>query len=69
MSQIDTVNDKTPKNSIFQRFYAFFVKLSTDFVDSKVLKGQQGKGWLYSILFRRVYCIFQNEKVSNLDQK
>ena len=38
MSQIDTKNDKNPKLSIFQCFYAFFDKLSTVLVDSKILK-------------------------------
>ena len=56
---------KNPKISIFQSFYAFFVKLLTDFVNWKVLKGEQWKGWLSSSLFWRVYCIFQNENVSN----
>ena len=50
-SQIDTKNDKTPKFSIFQCFYAFFVKLLTNMVNWKVLKGQQGKSWLLSSLF------------------
>ena len=42
---------KPPKISIFQSFHAFFAKLLTDFVISKVLKGQQGKGWLFKSLF------------------
>ena len=32
MSQIDTENDKKPKFSNFQSFYAFFVKVSTVFL-------------------------------------
>ena len=32
---------KNPKISNFQRFYAFFDKISTVFVDSKVLRGQK----------------------------
>ena len=45
MSQIDTENDKNPKVSKFQRYYAFFVDVSTDFVDSNVFEGQQRKNW------------------------
>ena len=55
---------KMKKIPIFQSFHAFFVKCLTDFVNLKNLKGQQGKGWLSSSLFRRVKCIFQNENVS-----
>ena len=47
------------ENFYFQSFYAFFVKLLTDFVNWKVLKGQQGNSWLSSSLFRRVNCIFK----------
>ena len=50
-SQIDTKNDKIPKivqiqktNTKFQRFYAFFVSVSTNFVDWDILKGQQKNG-------------------------
>ena len=32
-SQIDTESDKLPKVSIFQRFYAFYVRVLTDFVN------------------------------------
>ena len=43
-SQVDTENDKVPKIfPIFKVFMLFFVKVSTDFVDWNVLKGQQGK--------------------------
>ena len=45
MSQIDTEDDKNPKFSNFQSFYAFFVEVSTNFEDWKILKGQQGKSW------------------------
>ena len=34
---------KVQKVSIFQCFYAFFVKFWTDFVNWIVLRGQQGK--------------------------
>ena len=57
------------KFSIFQSFYASSVKFSKDFVNWKNLKGQQGKGWLISSLFRRVNCIFLNENVSNWHRK
>ena len=66
MSQINTKNDKKRKFLNFQCFYAFFVEVSTDSVDWKVLRVQQrGTGWLSSILFRRVYCISLIENVSN----
>ena len=42
---------KTPKFSIFQSFYAFFVKFLMNMVLWKVLKSQQGKSWLFSSLF------------------
>ena len=44
---------KNPKFSKFQNFYAIFVKFSTDFVDWKVEKSQQGTNLLSSSLFRR----------------
>ena len=44
MFQIDTENGKKYIYFFnFQGFYAFFVKVSTDFVDWNVLKVQQGK--------------------------
>ena len=45
-SQIDTANDKYPKVFHFSTVYAFLA----DFVDFNVLKGQQGKDWLSSLL-------------------
>ena len=48
--QNNTENDKNPKFSNFRSFYAFFLQVSTDFLDWKVLKGQQGKSWLSSSL-------------------
>ena len=45
MPQIDSEDDKNPKFSNFQSFYAFFVEVSTNFEDWKLLKGQQGKSW------------------------
>ena len=56
---------KNPKLSKFQSFYAIFVKFSTDFVDWKVKKGQQGTSLLSSMLFRKVNCGFQIEEISN----
>ena len=56
--QIDTENDKNPK------IFHFSKKFLTDFVDWNVSKGHAGKSWLSS-LFRRVYCNFLNENVSN----
>ena len=50
VSQTETENDKILKFSNFQSFYAFFVKVSTDFVNWNVFKGQQGKSWLSSSL-------------------
>ena len=48
LSQIETENDKNPKFSGFQSFYAFFVGVSIDFVKWNILKGQQGTSWLSS---------------------
>ena len=46
MSQIDTENDKKPQIFQLSKFFlAFFVTISTDFVDWNISKGQQGKGW------------------------
>ena len=46
-SQINTENDKHPKNF---PFYKVFRNFSSDFGNWNVLKGQQGKGWLSSSL-------------------
>ena len=48
MSQLTPKATTNSKFSNFQRFYAFFVEVSTEFVNWKILKGQQGKGWLSS---------------------
>ena len=45
------------------------MKISTDFVDWNVEKGQQGKTLLSSKIFRRVYCSFLNEKCLKLTLK
>ena len=64
----ETEYDKTPEFSIFHSFYTFFVIFLTDFVNWKILNGQQRTGCLSSKFFRRVYCIVQNENVSNSHQ-
>ena len=56
-SQIVTETDKNSKFFVFHCCYAIFVKFLNNFVDWKVLKVQQGQGWLSRSLFRRVYCI------------
>ena len=63
--QIDTENDKNPKFSNFQRFYAFFPTFLKEFVDWNNEKGQREKNLLTSRFFRRVYCSFLHENVSN----
>ena len=65
LSHFDTENDKEPKIFQYRRFYAFFVKVSTDFVDWNVLKTQQGNDCLSNRLFRGDNCCFLNEKISN----
>ena len=65
MSQITTKNDKNLKIFKFQRFYAFFFNISTDFVVWNVEKGQQRENKLSSRLSRRVFSCFLSENVSN----
>ena len=46
-SQIDTENEKKPKDFMqISNILCIFVKVPTDFVDRKVLRGQRGNGWL-----------------------
>ena len=61
-SQIDPKMTKIPKFSNFHRFYVFSKFLTVDWT---VEKGQQGENVLSSGLFRRVYCSFSSENVSN----
>ena len=49
----------------FYRFYAIFVKFSTDFVDLNVENAQHGTSSMSSRFFRREKCCFSNEKISN----
>ena len=64
-SQIYTEKTKFSKFSILQSFFAFFVEVSTDFLDWIVSKIQQGKGWLSSSDSRRDNCNVLNENVTN----
>ena len=57
-SQLTPKMTKVPNFFIFKRFYAFFSKFSTDFVDWNVYKGHQGTNALSSRLFRKVYFKF-----------
>ena len=50
MDQIGTENDKESKIFYILKILYKFVEVSTDFVDWKVLKAQQGKNWLSSSL-------------------
>ena len=50
-----------------QSFYEVFVKCLTYFVNCNALNGQQGKRWLSSSLYQRVYCVFLNIKMSQID--
>ena len=43
MSQIDTENDKNPKNFQFSKISCIFSKFLTDFANWNVEKGKQGK--------------------------
>ena len=69
MSQIHTEIDKNLKNFHFSKILRSFRQILTDFVDSNVLKSQQGKIWLSSSFFRKVFCVFLNENVSNCHRK
>ena len=60
---------KSKKFSNYQCLSAFFPKFSTDFVDWNVAKGHQRRNVLSSRLFRRVFCNFLSEKVSNCHRK
>ena len=50
MFQINTKNDKKQNFMHFSKNLCIFVEASTVFVGWDVLKGQQGKSWLYSSL-------------------
>ena len=54
MSQIDTENDRTPKIFQFSMFLCLLSKVSTDFLDGNVEKGQQGKHVLSSMLSEEI---------------
>ena len=64
-SQIDTENDKNIKISNVQRFYAFFSKVSTDFVDWNAKEGLQGKNAFSSMLRKEINAVFPMETVRN----
>ena len=57
---------KIPKLSNFQTLYAFFSKISTNFVDWNVEKGQKGNNVLSSRLFEEFLAVFQ-VKMSQID--
>ena len=48
ISQIETKNDKNPKISNFQSFYAIVVNISTDFVNWIAANGHQSTTLLSS---------------------
>ena len=65
-SQIDAETDKNPQKFPNSKILcSFSPKLSSDFVDWNTEKNQQGKNVLSCRLFRRLYCSFLNENVSN----
>ena len=49
---------KNPIFFNFRSFYAFFVKVSTDFVDLNVLKGQQGKTGCAVVFIEEIIAMF-----------
>ena len=53
---------KKQKTTQFLKFYAIFVKISTDFVDKIVKNTQNGTNLLSSRFFWRFYCSFADEK-------
>ena len=60
---------QNPQNSILQSFSAVSVNFFKDFVNWKILKGQQGKYWLSSKLLWGDNCNVLNENVSNWHRK
>ena len=62
-SQIDTENDKSPKNVHSSKFLRIFRQILDRLFRLESFKGSTRKGWLSSSRFRRVYCIF---KISTL---
>ena len=64
-SHNDTENDKNLKFSNFQRFYAFFSKFLTDFMDWNGKTGQQGKNVLLVGFYEEFIVVSFTEKVSN----
>ena len=49
---------KNPKLSIFPRFYGFFVKISRDFVNWKVLSSQQEKVGCPVVFYEQIIAMF-----------
>ena len=69
MSQIDTENDKNPKNFQFSKISCIFCKFLTDLANWNVEKDRQGKNVLSSMLRKEINTIFQKEIVRNRDRK
>ena len=65
VSEIGTEIDKKLKISKFSKVLCIFAEFSTNFVDWNNGKIQQGNNVLVSRLFRRVYCSFLSDNVSN----
>ena len=63
MSQIDTESYKNPKIFRCLKIYAFFPKISKDFVDCNVEKGQKGKNVLSSVLRKEINAVIQTKTV------
>ena len=63
MSQNDTENDKNPKVFLFSKISCIFSKLSTDFVNWKIEKGQQRENVLSNMLRKEVNAVFQTKIV------
>ena len=57
---------KIPKFSNFQSFYAFFVRFSTDFVDSNVLMVQQGNFGCPVVFCEEFIAVFQVKMSQNV---
>ena len=61
MSQVDTENDKNPKNLLFSMISYISSKVLTDFVIWNVATGQKGKIVLSSKLRKEMNAVFQTK--------
>ena len=69
VSQINTENEKKFKFFQFPKFLCFFSTFLKNYVDWNIEKDQQGKNLISSRRFRRVFCCFLSENVSNQHRK